>query len=454
MEKYDAIIIGVGQAGSPLANALIKVGYKVAVIEKDDVGGSCVNYGCTPTKTMIGSAAVAGIASRGNEFGINIPEINVNFDKVIERRNSLVNSSREKIAEFLSNTEGITFYKGTASFQNEHEINITGDNDIIISGDKIFINTGTSPKIPDIEGVNSVPYFTAKTIMELDKLPRHLIIIGGGYIGLEYAQMMKRLGSDVTIIEYQKQLLPEEDEDVASEIEKILQEDGIKIHTGADIQRVNYTNDELSLEIEDHHIKGTHLLIAAGTTPNSANLELKKARIKTDENGYIKVNDKLQTSQPHIYALGDVKGGPEFTHISYDDFRIVRDNLIHNKKRSTKGRPVPYCMFTDPELGRIGITEKEAKEKKMSYSVAKMDTKSVARAIEAGKPRGFYKVLVSTETDEIIGASIIAAEGGEISSMLQIAMMGNLKWQQLKDGVFSHPTYAESLNNLFAKLED
>lgn len=454
MEKYDAIIIGVGQAGSPLAAALIKEGYKVAIIEKDEVGGSCVNYGCTPTKTMIGSAAVAAMAKKGHEFGIRIPQVNVDFDKVIERRNSLVNSSRTGIHEFLSDTEGITFYRGTASFQNEHEINITGDNNTTISGDKIFINTGTSPAIPEINGLKNVSYYTSKTIIDLNVLPEHLIIIGGGYIGLEYAQMMKRFGSKVTIIETKKQLVPHEDEDVASELENILKEDDILIHKGADIKNINYKNDELVLDIGDKILTGTHLLITTGTTPNTERLNLKKARIETDERGYIIVNEQLQTSQSHIYALGDVKGGPEFTHISYDDFRIVRDNLIYQKNRSVNDRPVPYCIFTDPELGRIGFTEKEAREKGIEYSVATMDTKSTARASETGKTRGFYKVLVSNDTDEIIGASIIAAEGGEIASMLQIAMMGHLKWQQLKDGVFSHPTYAESLNNLFAELED
>lgn len=453
MNQFDAIIIGVGQATSPLAASLIKAGYKIAVIEKDEPGGSCVNYGCTPTKTMIGSAAVAAMARRGNEFGIKISQINVDFKKVIERRDAIVNSSRESIKKYLSNTDGITFYHGTASFQNEYEISITGDNNTIISGDKIFINTGTSPKIPEISGLKDVPYYTSKTIIELNILPEHLIIIGGGYIGLEYAQMMKRFGCKVTIIENEKQLVSHEDEDVALELENILKEDQILIYKGADIKNVNYKNGELVLDIGDQIITGTHLLITTGTTPNTDNLNLQQAGIKTDEKGYISVNEQLQTDQDHIYALGDVKGGPEFTHISYDDYRIVRDYLIHQKKRSTKDRPVPYCIFTDPELGRIGITEKEAVKKGIKFSVAKMDTKSAARARETGKTRGFYKVLVN-ETDEIIGASIIAAEGGEIASMLQIAMMGNLKWQQLKEGVFSHPTYAESLNNLFAELEN
>lgn len=453
MKKYDAIIIGVGQAGSPLAAAFIHANYKVALVENDQPGGSCVNYGCTPTKTMIASANVAAMAKRGNEFGIRIPEVEVDYKKVIERRDKIVNESRKNIKKFLQQTEGLDFYRGTASFRNDHEVVVDGKDEAIIYGKNIFINTGTSPRIPKIKGIENVPYLTSKTIMYLDELPKHLIIIGGGYIGLEYGQMMRRLGSEVTIIDIEKNLIPMEDEDVSSEIEKILKEDGINIFTNSELHDSESLDKEITLHLKNQKVKGSHLLISAGTTPNTERLNLQASGVELNANGSIEVNSKLQTSQPHIYALGDVKGGPEFTHISYDDYRIVRDNLLFNGNRNTNDRPVPYCMFTHPELGRIGITEKQAKENKINYKVAKMATSSVARANETGMTKGFYKVLVNSKNEEIIGAAIIAAEGGEISSMLQIAMMGKLSWKQLKDGVFAHPTYAESLNNLFKELK-
>ncbi|MGK7390404.1 MAG: mercuric reductase [Candidatus Cyclobacteriaceae bacterium M2_1C_046] len=454
MKQYDAIIIGVGQAGSPLATALIKADYKVAVVENEHPGGSCVNYGCTPTKTMIASATVAAMANRGDKFGIKIPEISIDYKKIIERRDKIVSQSRDGLSNFLQETDGIDYYFGTASFKSEKEVLVEGKDTATIYAEKIFINTGTSPRIPEIPGVESGRYYTAKTIMNLDELPLHLIIIGGGYIGLEYGQMMRRFGAEVTIVDKEERLVPHEDEDVSAEMEKIIKEDGINIHKEAEIKKLEYSENEVNVFIKDQQIKGSHLLIAAGTTPNTPQLKLSNAGVETNDRNYIVVNEQLQTSKPHIYALGDVKGGPEFTHISYDDYRIVRDNLLFDGSRNINDRPVPYCMFTNPELGRIGLTEKQAKEKNIKYRVAKMETSSAARANETGMTKGFYKALVNSENDEIIGASIIAAEGGEISSMLQIAMMGNLKWQQLKDGVFAHPTYAESLNNLFQKLED
>lgn len=454
MKKYDAIIIGVGQAGSPLAAALIKSNYKVAVVESEHPGGSCVNYGCTPTKTMIASATVAAMAKRGDEFGIKIPQVSVDYKKITERRDKLVSKSREGIQNFLQETDAIDYYFGTASFKNEKEVKVDGKDTATIYGENIFINTGTSPRIPEIPGVESGRYYTARTIMHLDELPLHLIIIGGGYIGLEYGQMMRRFGAEVTIIDKEEKLVPHEDEDVSAEMEKIIKEDGITVYKKADLNKVEYINNGITIRMKDEQVKGSHLLIAAGTTPNTQQLDLSNAGVETNDREYIVVNERLQTSQSHIYALGDVKGGPEFTHISYDDFRIVRDNLLFDGNRNINDRPVPYCMFTNPELGRIGLTEKQAKEKNIKYKVAKMETASAARASETGMKKGFYKAIVNTENDEIIGAAIIAAEGGEISSMLQIAMMGKLKWQQLKDGVFAHPTYAESLNNLFQKLED
>lgn len=455
--NFDAIIIGSGQAGNPLASAFANKNMSAAVIEKNLAGGSCINYGCTPSKTMRASARIAYLAKRSEDFGIHASSVKVNMKEVYERKKNIVESFRKGTLKGLNN-KNITLFRGDASFIDEKTIQIKLKNGKTknISGDKIFINTGGRPSIPQIKGLKKIPYLDSTSIMELKEIPEHLLIIGGGYIGLEFGQMFKRFGSNVSIIQKGKQLLSREDPDITEEIKNILLKDGIKIYLNAEVLEVSSgKNKTVNLKIKtssgEKNLKGSHILAATGHEPNTENLNLFTVGIKTDKKGYIKVNNKLETNVKNIYALGDVKGGPAFTHISFDDFRIIRDNILEGKNNSIKNRFIPYVVFIDPQLGRIGITEKEAKEKKIDYSISKMPMSSVSKAIEVGETRGLIKIITDKKTKKILGAAVLGIEGGELMAMIQIAMMGKLKYNLLQKGIFAHPTLAESLNNVFSK---
>ncbi|MDX5421734.1 MAG: mercuric reductase [Hymenobacteraceae bacterium] len=455
-EHYDAIIIGTGQGGTPLAKKLAKEGWKVAIIEASAVGGSCVNYGCTPTKALLASAHTAQLARNAQKYGVYVQETQVKMPEVKQRRDELVKQSREKNVRALEESKA-DLIKGKASFLDQKKLLVSTEEGTTytFTADKIFINTGAVPVMPDLEGLQSINYFTYKSIQNLTELPEHLLILGGGYIGLEFGQMFRRFGSKVTILEEGDQLLDREDSDVAEEMKKILEDEGIEILLKRKPLKVERQSEGLRLYIEGRQepLRCTHLLIATGVKANTEDLALENAGIETDEQGNIKTDDHLATNIAGIYAIGDVKGGPQFTHISFDDYRILRDSLLYNKSRSIQDRLVPYCVFTDPQLGRVGLTELQAREKGIRYKVAKLKMASVARGKETGHTKGFMKVLVNEEDEQIIGAAILAAEGGEIMSAIQIAMMGKLSYKELKEGVFAHPTYVESLNNLFSKME-
>lgn len=460
-EHVDVIIIGVGQAGKPLAQAFAEKGRSVALIERNYVGGSCINYGCTPTKALLASAQMAHQARRSKEYGIETREVAVNFQAVIKRKDTIVKKFREGIEESLEKAENIRLIQGEARFSGPNEVTVSGPNGKtrLFTADLIFINTGTHPKKPDIPGLDLVDWLTSTTILELETLPEHLLIVGGGYIGVEFSQMFRRFGSKVTMLVRGSQLLPHEDPDVAGELAKILTDEGINIKYNADIQDVK-EKDSGSVMVRSivggktTQISGSHLLVAIGTTPNTHSLNLPAAGIETDEHGFVKVNEKLETNQPGIYALGDIKGGPAFTHISYDDYRVVKENLLQNGSRSVADRPVPYTVFTDPQLGRIGLSEQQANQLGKTVKIATMPMNWVGRAIETGHTEGFMKVLIDADTDQILGAAVLGMEGGELMTMLQIAMMGQLPYQRLRDAIFAHPTLAESLNNLFSKLDE
>ena len=455
-EKFDAVIIGAGQAGKPLALAFGDSGLKTAIIESKYIGGKCINYGCTPTKTMLASAKIAQIARDSREFGVSTGSVKVNLKKIIERKNGIVKSFRDSGRKRLQKHEKVELISGEASFMSEHVIEVKQKKGGVreITSDKIFINTGTLPFIPHIDGLNKTGYMTSTTILDLDELPKHLIIIGGGYVGLEFAQMFRRFGSKVTILQKNKRLAPREDDDVCSEIYKIITEDGIDVLLDARTRKVSKDKKEkITVEFaqnkEEKSVKGTHLLIAAGLVPNTFKLNLDSAGVKTDLSGYIKVNDRFESSTEGIYALGDVNGGPAFTHISYDDYRIVKGNLIDNKNLSRADRFVPYTLFIDPPLGRIGLTEKEAGEKNLKFRTFTYPMSYVARAIETGETKGFMKAVVDTDSDLILGCSILGNQGGEIMSMIEIAMIGKVPYTALRDAIFAHPLLSESLNSLF-----
>jgi pyruvate/2-oxoglutarate dehydrogenase complex dihydrolipoamide dehydrogenase (E3) component len=456
MEDFDAIIIGSGQGGNPLAEALIAAGKKTAMIERQDVGGTCINRGCTPTKTMVASARVAWLARRGADYGVHTGPVSVDMGKVRERKRAIVSNFRESRERRLEKVKA-DLIRGEASFNGPKQLRVAlnGGGERLLRADQIFINTGTHSAKPPIVGLETVPYLDNASIMELDQVPEHLLVLGGGYIGVEFGQMYRRFGSKVTIIQAGSQLLREEDEDVSAEVLKILREDGIEILLNARAQEVN-PGIALKVDVQGktQTVEGSHLLLATGRVPNTGALKPAAGGIDTDERGFIRANERLETTAPGVYAIGDVKGGPAFTHISYDDFRILKANLLDGGNRTTRDRMVPYTVFMDPQLGRVGMTETEAKKSGRKIRVARMPMAWVARAIEVDETRGLMKAIVDAETEEILGATVLALEGGEVMSVLQMAMMGHLKWTVLHDAVLAHPTLAESINNLFLYFDD
>jgi pyruvate/2-oxoglutarate dehydrogenase complex dihydrolipoamide dehydrogenase (E3) component len=457
-EEFDAIVIGTGQGGGPLAGQLARAGWSVAVIEREHVGGSCVNVGCTPTKTMVASARVAHLARRAADYGVQTGPITVDQSVVRKRKRDIVTSWSAGSRKGLERWETLELIMGEGRLTgpNTVAVSLNEGGERELSANTILINTGARPFVPSIPGLDEVPYLDSTSIMELGLVPEHLIVVGGGYIGLEFGQMFRRFGAAVTIIEQAPRCLPREDPDICATMSKILEDDGIDLRVGSSPARIRAANGKIIVEMPDSNggteITGSHLLVAAGRQPNSDMLDLEAAGVNVGERGFIPVNDRLETNVPGIYAFGDVKGGPAFTHIAYDDFRILRANLLDGASRTTANRLVPYTVFTDPQLGRVGMTEEQAQSHNGPVGIAKMPMASVARALEMDESRGLMKVIVDLDTEQILGAAILGIEGGEIMSMLQIAMMGNLPYTALRDGIFAHPTFAESLNNLFMKV--
>jgi len=456
-DHYQAIVIGSGQGGTPLCQALANAGLHTAIVERTHVGGTCVNEGCTPTKTMVASGRVAYLARRGADYGVHTGSIGIDMGRIRERKRTIVDSFRGGNERRIQKTANLDLIYGEASFTGPRSIQIRlrDGGERTLAADKFFINAGCRPGMPSLEGLKSVPYFDSTSIMELDAVPQHLLVIGGGYIGLEFGQLFCRLGSRVTIVQHGGHLLRGEDPDVTAEIFKILQQDGVEILLSETAQSVAMAGERIELTVamgdQRRVLSGSHLLLAAGRDPNSDTLNLAAAGVATDESGFIHVNAKLETNVEGIYALGDIKGGPAFTHISYDDFRILRTNLIEKGSASTDGRLVPYTVFIDPQLGRVGLTETEARAQNRKIRVAKMPMAYVARALEVDETRGFMKAIVDADTGQILGAAVLGIEGGEIMSMLQLAMMGKLPYTALYNAVFSHPNLSEALNNLFLK---
>jgi pyruvate/2-oxoglutarate dehydrogenase complex dihydrolipoamide dehydrogenase (E3) component len=457
-QQYDAIILGSGQAGTPLSTALAAAGMRTALIERTHVGGTCINQGCTPTKTMVASGRVAYLARRGADYGVLTGAINIDLRKVRQRQRDIVDSFRNGSRAKIEKTANLDLIFGDARFTGPRTIEIrTKDGaQSTLAAKYIFINAGLRAARPPLHGLDDVPALDNISIMELDAVPEHLLILGGGYIALEFGQLFRRFGSRVTIVERGSQLLAREDPDIAEAILKILQQDGVEVLLNATATRVTQA-DGIRLEVEHQGsstiLVGSHLLVATGRVPNSDTLNLAAAEIQTDDRGFIKVNDRLETTASGVYALGDIHGGPAFTHISYDDFRIIRSNLLEHKDASTKNRLVPYTVFIDPQLGRVGLTETQAREQKRNIRVATQPMTSVARALETDETRGFMKAVVDAETNQILGAAMLGIEGGEVMAAFEIAMMGKLPYTALRDGIFAHPTLVESLNNLFTLMD-
>ncbi len=458
--KYDVIVIGTSQGGRFLPITFAKAGRKVALVERGPLGGVCVNFGCTPTKTMVASARVAYLAKRGAEYGVYTGPVSVDLQAVRKRKQNMVDGARNYFESLVKPLAGLDLLKGEAHFiaPKTLEVSLADKGTREITAPLIFIDTGARPKQLTIKGVESVSVLNSTTIMELDTLPEHLLIIGGGYIGLEFGQMFRRFGSEVTIIQHHPRLLMNEDGDVSDEVTKIFREDGITVLTGTTSQQVqSVRGGHIQLTVrtpqDEQQLIGSHLLAAIGRVPNTEALTPEAAGIQLDKGGYIRVNEQLETNVRGVFALGDVKGGPAFTHVSYDDFRILRTNLLEHGSATTRDRLVPYTIFIDPQFGRVGMNENEARKQGRNIRVAKLPMNAVIRALETGETRGFMKAVVDADTQRILGCAVLGLEGGEIMAIIQVAMMGKLPYTDLKDAVFTHPTLAEGLNALFMTLD-
>jgi pyruvate/2-oxoglutarate dehydrogenase complex dihydrolipoamide dehydrogenase (E3) component len=457
---YDAVVIGSGQGGTPLARALAEAGRKTALVEREHVAGTCINEGCTPTKTMVASAKTAYVDRRSADYGVHDGPVTVAMPEVRRRKQSIVDSFRASSERRIEATDGLDLIDGEASFMGPRTLAVhkSDGEELEIEADNVFINVGARPASPPIEGLDSVPALNSTSIMELDELPQHLLVLGGSYVGLEFAQMFRRFGSEVTIVQRSGQLMGREDPDVAEAVADIMREDGIEVLLNTQTTRATQEGSQILLTVNtpegERTLEGSHLLVAAGRPPNTETLDLDAAGIEMDKRGFIKTNERLETSVEGVYAIGDVKGGPAFTHISYDDFRIIRTNLLEGGSATIADRLVPYTMFIDPQLGRIGLSEQQARDQGRDVLVAKIPMSYVARAIEMGETRGLMKAVIDAKTHRILGCAVLGLEGGEIMAMIEIAMMGELPYTALRDAVFAHPTLAESLNTLFATVEE
>lgn len=455
VKKYDAIIIGSGQAGNPLMMKLAERGQTVAMVEKNELGGSCINFGCTPTKTLIASSNLHHRVQNSEELGVFTKNVELDFKKVMKRKNDIVKAFRSPIEKGIEQSENIDLYRGKASFIDNHTIlvQLNDGGEKRLKADNIFINSGSNPNILPLNGLENVPCYDSTSIMELDQLPEHLIILGTSYIALEFGQMFKRFGSKVTLIGRGDTIIKREDRDISNRVQKILEEDGIEFLLNTETTGVESSEHKVIIHYEKDNKKGkiecTHFMLATGRVPATKELNLENTDVKVDDRGNIQVDDRLKTNANNIYALGDVKGGPQFTHIAYDDYRIVADDLFGKGERNINDRMIPYTLYTEPQLGRVGLTEAQAKEKGYNIDIAKLEMKHIGRAIEEGFTKGLMKAVINKENHEILGVAILGNQGGEILAMVQIAMMAGMKYEKLRDGIFTHPSLSEALNNLF-----
>ncbi|MEH2171811.1 mercuric reductase [Nostoc sp.] len=459
-QHYDDIIIGGGKAGKTLAPALVADGRKTALVERslNMIGGGCINIACIPTKTMVASANVANTVRKSAAYGVRTNTPSVNLAEVIQRKRAVVQGMREMNLHNLETALGHELIIGTARFVAPKTIAVTTTegNNRLLTAERLFINTGTRPLIPSIPGLTEVEFLTSESIMELEHLPEHLIVLGSSYIGLEFAQMFRRFGCGVTVIGQSEQILSQQDPDIAIAVQTLLEQDGIEFLLKAKVLRVDSTDNKTILQIQvgdrSLSLQGSHLLVAVGRAPNIESLNLPAAGVATDTRGFIQVNDRLETNVPGIWALGDINGGPQYTHISLDDYRIIKANLIDGGNRSTRDRLVPSCLFIDPELAHVGLTEIEAQQQGYAIRLAKIDASAVPRARTLGQTDGLLKAIVDADTGRILGCSLLCHEAGEVISTVQIVMQAQMPYTILRDGILTHPTMTEGLNILFSKL--
>ena len=454
MKEYSHIIIGTGQALGTLLGKLISTGERIAVIEGNKVGGSCVNYGCTPTKTLVSSAKAIHQSRRGDTYGFKIDNLRIDYSAIRERMNKVRNASNEGLIEWMESTDNIDLIKGYGAFTGPKTIEVNGDE---LEGKNIYINTGTYAFVPPIEGVKNLPWMDSAKLLELENIPKHLIVIGGGYIGVEFAQVYRRFGSEVTVIQSGDQLMPHEDKDVADTICEFLEEEGVNVLLNTRAKKASGGEGDINIQVEKgdeiQNVQGTHLLIAAGRRPNSKCIGLDKAGIEVDERGFIRVNDFCETNINNVYALGDVNGEGAFTHTSVNDAEILVDHLYGNGNRKISGRIPIYALFTDPPLGRVGMSEKEALEKGHRVLKGLKAMSEISRAKEMAETKGFAKLLVDADTDLILGASILGPGGDEIVNMFAAIMDSKIPCHNYRKVVLVHPTISELMPFVLDGLE-
>lgn len=454
-QKYDAIVIGTGQSGPALAARLTKEGLKTAVIERKLFGGTCVNVGCIPTKALVASARAAYMARRGADFGIVIDgTIEVDMKQVKARKDAIVGQSNQGVTNWVKNMENCTVYEGHAHFEDAHTVRVNGD---LLEGEKIFINTGARAFVPDMPGLNEVDYLTNSTIMEVDFLPEHLIIVGGSYIGLEFAQMYRRFGSRVTVVDRNDRLISRDDDEVSETVREIMENEGVEIRLQAECMTLRKHEQGVAIQVECDsgapEVVGSHLLMAVGRTPNTHDLGLDKAGIETDERGFIVVDDQLRTNVSNVWATGDVNGRGAFTHTSYNDYEIVVANLFDNDPRAVSDRITAYGLFIDPPLGRVGMTEREVRASGRKALVGKMMMARVGRARERSETQGFMKILIDAETKQILGAALLGIGGDEIIHSIIDIMYAGAPYTTIQRAMHIHPTVTELIPTMLGDLK-
>jgi pyruvate/2-oxoglutarate dehydrogenase complex dihydrolipoamide dehydrogenase (E3) component len=452
---YDAVIIGAGQAGPPLAVRLAGAGRKVAIVERNQFGGTCVNTGCIPTKTLIASARVAHMARRAMEYGVGVGgSVMVDMKRVKERKDAIVRKSNEGLEKWLRDTENLTVYKGHARFEGAHQVRIA---DQLIEADQIFINVGARANVPPLPGLDQVRYLTNSSVMDVDYLPEHLIIVGGSYVGLEFGQMFRRFGSEVTIVEMGPRLIHREDEDISDALREILENESIHIRLDAECIALEKQDDKVAVDLNcstgEKKVVGSHLLLAVGRMPNTDDLGLEKVGVASDQRGYVQVDDQLRTNMDGIYALGECNGRGAFTHTSYNDYEIVAANLLDNDRRRVSDRITAYALYTDPPLGRAGMTEAQVKQSARKALVATRPMSRVGRAVEKGETQGFMKILVDAETKEILGASLLGIECDEVIHSILDVMYARAPYTVIQRATHIHPTITELIPTLLGDLK-
>src|SRR5712671_3708054 len=450
--KLDVIVVGSGQAGTPLAARLARAGKRVVLVERGELGGTCVNTGCTPTKTMIASARAAHVARTAARLGVRTGPVEVDLPAVVDRKDAVVRRWREGAEKRLrAGGDRLTVVRGHARFTGERRIEVARET---YTADVVIVDVGARPATPHVEGLEGVPWLSYETVMELRELPSHLLVLGGGYVGCEFGQMFRRFGAQVTIADAHPHLLERADPEISSALEEVFRGEGIGLELGAGAERISGSEGRIALRLAGgKELRGSHLLIATGRRPSTDDLGCDKGGIALDAKGFIVADDEYRTSAPGTYATGDVIGQPQFTHTAWDDHRILFDLLLGRSRRGRKGRQIPYTAFTDPQVAGVGLTEREARERRIAYEMATMPFQEIARAVEIDEQAGILKVLLDPKTERVLGAAIVGSEAGELIHVFVTLMQSGATARAIVDAEFVHPTFAEGVQSLVMKLQ-